>query len=176
MKIKLIYIFVGVMALAMVQLACSAATGSSSTPTVPAVAPAATVDSSSSGSCPALKLATPKPSGLVTGVTMAKDTQGDNKDPVDPTTAFSPTATFHAVVAVKDAPTDTAFKSTWYATDTNGAADCNTKIDEYELKTDGSRNIDFTLAPKETWPAGTYRVEIQVNGVLESITNFTVVK
>ena len=174
MKTKSFYIFMGVLALAMVQLACSATTGSKSTPTAAEAAPVATQGSAASGNCPAVKLGTPQSSGLVTGVTLAKDTKGDNKDPVDPTITFSPSATFHAVVAVKDAPADTAFKSTWYANDTNGAADCNTKIDEYELKTDGSRNIDFTLAPKETWPAGTYRVEIEVNGVLDSITTFTV--
>jgi hypothetical protein len=175
MKTRSLYIFVGVLVLAIVQMACSATSGKS-VPTAPpdATVAVSTEPSSSSGSCPALNTAVPKPSGLVKSVTMAEGAQGDNKDPVNPTTTFNSKAEFHAVVATQDAPTDTAYKSVWYATDTHGAVDCNTKIDEYELKTDGNRNVDFSLSPKTTWPAGTYRVEIFVNGTLDQVVSFDV--
>jgi len=96
-----------------------------------------------------------QPSGYITQVVMAKDTQGDNKDPVNPTEVFASSATFHAVVSIQDAP-------------------ANSLIDSTDLTTDGSRNIDFTLKPNSKWPAGTYRVEISVNGVVDTVKTFSV--
>jgi hypothetical protein len=116
----------------------------------------------------------PQPSGLVKTVTMAEGTQGDNRDPVNPTMAFKQEATFHAVVAVDNAPDNSAFKAVWYADDTNGVAECNTKIDEYELTTSGSRNLDFSLKPTTKWPTGRFSVEIYVNGVLDQVVMFVV--
>ncbi len=118
--------------------------------------------------------AIPKPSGYVNSVTMAEGVQGDTKDPVNPTVVFSPSATFHAVVRTQNAPANTNFKATWYVVDVGNAAAPNSLIDETTLPTDGSRNIDFSLAPKTTWPAGTYRVEISVNGVLDTVKTFSV--
>jgi hypothetical protein len=174
MRDRMIKIMVGVTVLALAQIACSFG-ASKATPT-PAVeeATVAVATTAPSGNCPALNTSAPQPSGFVTKVTMAEDTQGDQRDPVNPTVVFSDSATFHAVVTSKDAPTDTVFKTVWYAVDTNGAVDCNTKIDEYELKADGSRNIDFTLSPKKTWPAGSYAVQIFVNDTLDQVSYFTV--
>jgi hypothetical protein len=105
---------------------------------------------------------------------MAQDTQGDTKDPVNPTTSFGAQDTFHAVVAIVDAPSDTGLKATWYAVDVGEGIDCNTQIDTYELTTDGSRNIDFTLTPNKGWPSGSYRVEIFVNSTLDQVVFFKV--
>ncbi len=114
------------------------------------------------------------PSDVISSVTMAQDTQGTNKDPINPTTTFTPNSIFHAVVATKDAPANTKFTATWYAVDVGSAAAPNTKIDSSSLTTDGTRNLDFTLSPKSTWPPGTYRVEIYVNDQLAKTINFSV--
>jgi len=115
-----------------------------------------------------------KPSGFVASITMAEDTQGANKDPVNLTEVFKPTSTFHAVVRTQNAPANTKFSAAWYAVDVGTAAPPNTLIDQTDVTTDGSRNIDFTLRPTTAWPLGTYRVEVSVNGVLDSVKNFSV--
>lgn len=113
-------------------------------------------------------------SNVIAAVTMAEDTKGENYDPVNPTDVFKPSATFHAVVSTKNAPANTKIKAEWYVTDVGTAAAPNTLIDSYALTTDGTRNLDFTLGPKTTWPAGKYRVEIQVNGKTVQTVNFSV--
>jgi len=118
--------------------------------------------------------ASPKPSGFIGDVVMAQGVTGDAKEPSNPTAVFTPSATFHAVVRVQNAPANTKFKATWFVTDVGSAADPNSLIDQTELTTEGTRNIDFTLAPKTVWPVGTYRVEIYVNGVLDTVKNFSV--
>ncbi|MBI4785972.1 MAG: hypothetical protein HY782_02865 [Chloroflexi bacterium] len=133
-----------------------------------------TVDFTVSGSSSTAPTPAVKPSGFITGITMALDSKGENKDPVNPTTTFSPTAVFHAIVGVKNAPARTVFKATWYAEDVGSAAAPNSEIDTTDLTTDGTRNVDFTLTPTNRWPVGTYRVEISVNGVLDSIVKFSV--
>lgn len=177
MKFKSIRIILGIVVLALAQIACAVVTGDGADPTkVPA--PEATQPAeeppADSGSCPAPDLGTPEASGFVEKIVMAKDTEGDNKDPVGLTNTYDGAATFHAVVVTKDAPTDTVFRAVWYADDTNGVADCNTQIDEYELTTEGTRNIDFTLSPKESWPVGLYRVQVFVNDTLEKNVLFKV--
>jgi hypothetical protein len=116
----------------------------------------------------------PKASSVISKVTMAEDVQGDKGDPVNPTTTFKPQATFHAVVAIENAPKDTQLKVAWYAVDVGEAASPNTEIDSYELSADGTRNIDFTLKPKTQWPVGKYRVEIYLNGNLDRTVEFSV--
>jgi hypothetical protein len=113
-------------------------------------------------------------SGLISKVTMAKATQGANKDPVNPTTVFDPTATIHAVVALEKAPTSTRVKAIWFATNAE-TVDCNTQVGQpYELTTDGTRNVDFTLSPNQSWPTGSYRVEIYINDNLDQVVDYTV--
>ena len=113
-------------------------------------------------------------SGYITKITLAEDVSGNKKDPVKPATSFDKKATIHAVAAVKNAPNHTDFKSIWYANDTQDVAPCNSKIDEYVVSTNGTRNIDFMLKPDSALPLGTYRVEIYVNGTLDSVVNFSV--
>jgi hypothetical protein len=113
-------------------------------------------------------------SGLIAKVTMALDTQGANKDPVNPTTVFQPSAVIHGVVAIHNAPSNTRVKAVWYATSVESVG-CNTQVGQpYELTTDGSRNVDFTLSPNSTWPTGSYRVEIYVNDSLDQVVDYTV--
>lgn len=113
-------------------------------------------------------------SGIITEVVMAKDTEGIELEPVDPTTVFSPNSTIHAVARIEDAPSNTQFSAVFYAVDVGDAAQPNTLISSYALAAEGTRNLDFTLTPSSTWPPGTYRVEISVNGTLDQVVEYTV--
>jgi hypothetical protein len=127
-----------------------------------------------SGNCQYTPPADMTPSTIITKITMAEDTSGSQKDPVNPTTEFSPSATVHAVVAIKNAPSGTKFTATWYATDVGKDNPCNTKIDSTDLTTDGTRNIDFSLSPSASWLTGEYRVEIYVDDTLSQVVSYTV--
>lgn len=116
----------------------------------------------------------PKPSGFISEVVIAKDVTGDTKEPSNPTVVFTPSATFHAVVRTQGAPANTKYTVVWFVIDVGSTANPNSLIDQTELTTEGTRNVDFTLAPKTAWPVGTYRVEISVNGVLDTVKNFSV--
>lgn len=115
-----------------------------------------------------------KPSGIITEVVMAKDTEGIELEPVDPTTVFSPDATIHAVARIEDAPSDTKFTVAFYVVDVGSAAAPDTLINSSDLTAEGTRNLDFYLSPTTTWPPGTYRVEISVNGTLDQVVEYTV--
>ena len=114
------------------------------------------------------------PSGFITSVTMAKDTQGDQLDAVNPTTVFGSTDVIHAVVAISGAPDNTVFEAVWNTVDVGSSNENHTQIDSSQLTAGGTRNLDFTLSPSSTWPSGTYDVEIYVNGTLDQIVNFSV--
>ncbi len=124
--------------------------------------------------CPPLPPASAKQSGIVASVTLAQDVKGDLKEPVNPTTVFKPESIFHAVTAIQNAPANSKFTATWFANDVGSAAPCNTKIDSADVVTSGSANIDFSLKPTANWPAGTYRVQVSVNGVVDTIKTFSV--
>ncbi|MEW5961092.1 MAG: hypothetical protein AB1801_25480 [Chloroflexota bacterium] len=129
------------------------------------------------GSCPPLPSPAYQPSGFVKGITIAQDTQGAEYEPVNPGRVFPPDATFHAVVALENAPDNTEIKARWYVQDVGGAEPCNTEvIQPFTLTTSGSRNLDFTLQPPPgaAWPLGVYRIEIYVNGNLDLDVDFNV--
>lgn len=180
-------LWIGLAVLVLVQLACGMPNSAAkSTPTLPPAAteveaaPTEPAAEPTQANEPAQSSCDPQPtdnavsSGLISKVTMAKDTQGDQRDPVGPTKVFTPNAIIHAVTAIQDAPADTKFTAVWYAVNVGSAADCNTKIDTNDLTTDGSRNIDFSLSPTKSWPSGTYRVEIFVNDQLDQFVAFSV--
>jgi hypothetical protein len=116
----------------------------------------------------------PKPSGLIDKVTMAKDTQGSAMDPVNPTTVFSAKDTFHAVVHINNAPSDTQVKAIWYMVNVGDSSQNNQPIKSSDYTATGSGNIDFSLTIDSGWPTGTYQVEIYVKGVLDQVVNFSV--
>lgn len=113
-------------------------------------------------------------SNVVQDVSMAKDTKGPEKEPVDKTQVFTPNDVIHAVVRIENSPQNTTYKASWYAVDVGSALNPNSLIDSVEIQADGSRNIDFTLSPNKPWPAGTYKVEIYVNGTLNTAKSYTV--
>jgi hypothetical protein len=124
--------------------------------------------------CPPLPPPSLEPSDIVVSVTMALDVQGENKEPVNATTVFPPSAIFHAVVLVEDAPEDTTVTATWYATDLGELSSCNTKLLKTDVLVDDTRNVDFSLTSKIPWPDGEYRVEISVDGEIVQVVTFQV--
>jgi hypothetical protein len=103
---------------------------------------------------------------------LAMNTQGSERNPVGETTVFAPDHIFHLVVAIKDAPKNTKYKVTWYASDVSSTTN---PLGHYELSAEGSRNLDFTYRPPAHGAAeGAYHVEIDVNGQLAYNVPFSV--
>ncbi len=103
----------------------------------------------------------------IQNVRMARDAEGN-----DPTTVFAPTETFHCVGELKNAPDDTALKAVWIAMQVEGVSP-DFLIGEKEL-TSGSGTFHFQLSNDSPWPAGRYRVELYLNGELETTLEFEV--
>ncbi len=142
------------------------------TTVLPTIAPTDAVATPATGCVPAA--ATPaKPSGLVSGVTLARQAKPETKEPINPTSTFAPDATFHAIASIKNAPANTSFRASWYASDI-GSSGCNIFIDSTSISSFGNRNLDFSLTPDKVWPTGSYRVEIYVNEVLDRMETFSV--
>jgi hypothetical protein len=113
-------------------------------------------------------------SGIITEVVLAAGVEGEEVNPVNPTTIFNSNSTIHTVVNIKDAPVGTNFTAEFYVIDVGDAADPNSLFSSIDLPADGTRNLDFSLTPTASWPAGTYRVDILVNGVLDQSLEYTV--
>jgi hypothetical protein len=118
--------------------------------------------------------AVPKPSGIITGVTLAKGSDPVSAAPKNPSKVFGTNDVIHAVVKISKAPANTKFTANWYVVDDGGGDAANTLITGTDLTADGTRYLDFTLTPTSSWPAGTYRVEISVNGQLDQTAIYTV--
>jgi hypothetical protein len=114
------------------------------------------------------------PSGIITDVILARDVEGVEMNPVDPTTVFNSSSVVHAVVKIEDSPVGTTFTAEFYVVDVGDAAEPNSLITSTDLVADGTRYLDFNLTPTTSWPAGTYRVDIRVNGVLDQRVEYTV--
>lgn len=115
------------------------------------------------------------PPGITNAVT-SKETRGDNFEAVDPTTDFpAEQGKFHAVVSVRNLPTDTLVKVIWIAVDTHGAAAPNFTMTSTEVKVSGTRNVDFSLTPNAgRLPKGSYKVDVYLAEKLDRTLNFTV--
>lgn len=124
--------------------------------------------------CPPLPPRSLEPSDIVVSVTLALDVKGETKEAVNATRVFPPSATFHAVVLVEDAPEDTTITATWYASDLGELSTCNTKLLKTDVIVDDTRNVDFSLTSKIPWPEGKYRVEISEDGALVEVVPFEV--
>lgn len=110
-------------------------------------------------------------------VILTTDTRGANFTPVDEVESYpSNQATFHAVASLVNAPPNAKMRAVWYLVNAPGYTP-NFKITETELDIDtgGTRNVDFTLKPEaDSWPPGTYCVEVYVNDALAVSKTFTV--
>jgi len=177
MRLRMKMIVAGLLALLAVQLACALPLSPANPTTVPAPAATATSPFGANAADPGLclaNIATPQKSSVIQSVTMAKKVEADSMNPVETGSQFAPTETLHTVVAIDNAPMGTRFKAEWIAVDIGDPAACNTKIAEYEIVTEGTRNIDFSLSPEPSWPAGSYKIQILINGVLDREENYTV--
>ncbi len=112
----------------------------------------------------------------ITKAVPAQSVQGATFEPVNITDNFSPDQNeFHAVVTLTNAPKNSSVQVVWTAIDVGGASPPNTKIDETEVKAEGSRNLDFSLKrAARQWPPGLYKAEIFWNGKLDRTLNFVV--
>jgi hypothetical protein len=112
----------------------------------------------------------------ISSAVLAKSVDADFA-PVDATTTFPvDQPVIHLVVTLKNVPSDTKVKAVWTAVDVGDAAAPNTKIDEVEQTINDSGNLDFTLSLPSTgvWPVGSYKVEVYLDGKLDTTLEFLV--
>ncbi|MCB0000310.1 MAG: hypothetical protein KDE56_31310, partial [Anaerolineales bacterium] len=99
---------------------------------------------------------------------LAKDNTGSQT-----TTVFAPDDTFYAIVNLANAPDDTKVKAVWTAVDVGNAAAPNYLLDEVEL-TSGDGLLTFDMNNDGAWPAGSYKVDLYLNGELDRTLDFRV--
>jgi predicted small lipoprotein YifL len=107
----------------------------------------------------------------LTNARMSTDSDGKNV-----TTTFSPTDVFYVVADLANAPTGTKVDAKWIAVDIPGEqANSVFKETNYVTDTDNfSGIVYFELSNDSGWPAGSYKVELYLNGALAQSLDFTV--
>ena len=107
----------------------------------------------------------------LTNARMSTDSDGKNV-----TTTFSPTDVFYVVADLANAPTGTKVDAKWIAVDIPGEqANSVFKETNYVTDTDNfSGIVYFELSNDSGWPAGSYKAELYLNGVLAQSLDFTV--
>ena len=145
-------------------------------PTATGAAAVSTATEESTAVPPTATEAVATPSEVITQAVMADDTTCDLKDPGGISDTFpAAQSIFHAVVTIANAPTDTQVKVEWMVVDDGNPSDANSKVTEFELTADGSRNLDFTFEPNSgSLPPGQYRADVYLNGVLNQSLDFSV--
>ncbi len=116
----------------------------------------------------------PKPSGIIKSVTMAEGVRNPEGEPINPKEEFKPTGAVHAIVRIQNAPANTKFQGLWCVTDVGSSQLTDTQIGEAEILMGQTGYMDFSLTPSQRWATGTYRLEIFVNGVLDTVRQFRV--
>jgi hypothetical protein len=81
-------------------------------------------------------------------------------------------ATIYCIVALANAPDDTAVKAVWTAVQAEGV-DPDFKIDESEL-TSGDGTLTFNLTNNQLWPVGNYKVDLYLNGELNQTLHYSI--
>lgn len=88
-------------------------------------------------------------------------------------TTFGQEDVFYAIVHLANAPDGTEVRAVWYAVEVEGA-DPETLIDEASV-TSSDAILTFDLANSNMlWPVGSYRVDLYLNGELETSLDFSV--
>lgn len=100
---------------------------------------------------------------------MAADSDGTLR-----TNTYGPADVFYAIVDLANASDSTEVRAVWYAVNVEGEAP-ETLIDEVSI-TSGDAILTFDLANSAgmIWPNGAYRVDLYLNGELETSLNFSV--
>jgi len=92
----------------------------------------------------------------------------------DTSATFAPSDTpLHYVVTLGNAPDDTKVKAVWTIVDAGDGKFKDQKLDETELQS-GSGVLNFTLAGKQEWPIGKYKVDLFLNDKLDRTADFLV--
>jgi hypothetical protein len=100
---------------------------------------------------------------------MATDEAGTNK-----TTTFSPNDDFYVFFDVANIEPGTTFQSRWYALNVEGQ-DPNTPFQTIDYTyEEGIGNIYFQLTNDQGWPAGSYKVEVYMEGTKVGEQTFSV--
>lgn len=90
-----------------------------------------------------------------------------------PTTVYGAEDVFYAIVDLANAPDSTEVRAVWTAVNVVGEQP-NTLIDEVSINS-GDAVLTFDLANTGMlWPSGSYKVELYLNGELETTLNFQV--
>ena len=100
---------------------------------------------------------------------MAMDQDGNQR-----TTTYGQSDIFYAIVDLANAPEDTVVRSLWFAVDV-GIVDPNTQIADLSY-TGGDGRVYFSWfnEPGTLWPTGQCRVDLYLNGELETSLEFQV--
>lgn len=89
------------------------------------------------------------------------------------TTVYGPEDVFYAIVDLANAPDSTEVRAVWTAVNVTGESP-NTLIDEVSIQS-GDAVLTFDLANTGMlWPSGSYKVDLYLNGELETTLNFQV--
>lgn len=89
------------------------------------------------------------------------------------TTSFGQEDVFYAIVHLANAPEDTEVRAAWVAVSVEGA-EPETLIDDATIASSDAV-LTFDLANSGMlWPVGTYRVDLYLNGELETSLDFSV--
>ena len=100
---------------------------------------------------------------------MATDEAGTNR-----TNVFSTTDDFYVFFDVNDIEPGTQFQSRWYALNIDGQ-DPNEAFQTIDYTyEEGIGNIYFQLTNSDGWPAGSYKVEVYMNGTKVGEQEFSV--
>lgn len=102
---------------------------------------------------------------------MAFDQQGKNV-----TMTFSPTDVFFAVADLYNAPQGTQLEARWTAVNVTGfEPNVEFQTQTFDITDDEySGTVYFQLSSAEGWPAGQYRVDVYLNGMLAQTVEFSV--
>ncbi|MCW5875987.1 MAG: hypothetical protein KIS85_03805 [Anaerolineales bacterium] len=100
---------------------------------------------------------------------MSLNSEGDQ-----PTTVYSDDAVFYAIVDLTNASPNTEVRAVWIATSVEGE-EPDLVIDEATITSESALLVfDLANAPGFFWPNGSYRVEIYLNGELDTTLEFSV--
>jgi hypothetical protein len=117
---------------------------------------------------PTVEVPTPVPAARLEKITVTKSVNAD-KSPGEAAAGFGKKDTVYVSFWVADAPVGTEVKARWI--DPKG-----TQLTEDKIVTDkpGSGYSEFHAAKKSGWAAGTYKVDLLLNGQPAGSTTFTV--
>ena len=77
-------------------------------------------------------------------------------------------------VELLDVPNGTTVAADWIAEKT-AVVPANYKIDSASLTSSGQKELEFSMSrPNTGWPAGSYRVDLSIDGEAAKSVNFTV--